>query len=132
MQLLSTDYKFAVSFVILVVVLLFVPPDCLEEGLLMENLKINFSLLSRLSNFDHRFRSELEYSITYFEYGFDKCNYVSRCKFTVGLAGLFNVGIMGFVALGGLAAVLVSAPPVYRSWSVGGIRIITAIIFGSL
>ena len=47
-----------------------------------------------------------------------------------GFAGLFNVGIMGFVALGGLATVLVSAPPVYESWSVGGIRIITAIIFG--
>jgi len=47
-----------------------------------------------------------------------------------GFAGLFNVGIMGFVALGGLAAVLVSAPPVYESWSVGGIRIIAAIIFG--
>ena len=28
-----------------------------------------------------------------------------------GFAGLFNVGIMGFVALGGLATVLVSAPP---------------------
>ena len=47
-----------------------------------------------------------------------------------GFAGLFNVGIMGFVALGGLAAVLVSAPPVYESWSVGGIRIIAAIFFG--
>ena len=47
-----------------------------------------------------------------------------------GFAGLFNVGIMGFVALGGLAAVLVSAPPVYESWSVGGIRIVTAIVFG--
>ena len=47
-----------------------------------------------------------------------------------GLAGLFNVGIMGFVALGGLAAVLVSAPPVYEAWSVGGIRLIAAIIFG--
>ena len=47
-----------------------------------------------------------------------------------GFAGLFNVGIMGFVALGGLAAVLVSAPPVYESWSVGGIRIITSLIFG--
>lgn len=49
-----------------------------------------------------------------------------------GFAGLFNVGIMGFVALGGLAAVLVSAPPVYEAWSVGGIRIITAITFGIL
>jgi len=47
-----------------------------------------------------------------------------------GFAGLFNVGIMGFVALGGLAAVLVAAPPVYEAWSVGGIRIIAAIIFG--
>ena len=47
-----------------------------------------------------------------------------------GFAGLFNVGIMGFVALGGLAAVLVSAPPVYESWSVGGFRIIAAIVFG--
>ena len=47
-----------------------------------------------------------------------------------GFAGLFNVGIMGFVALGGLAAVLVSAPPVYEAWSAGGIRIIAAIIFG--
>ena len=44
-----------------------------------------------------------------------------------GFAGLFNVGIMGFVALGGLAAVLVSAPPVYESWSVGGVRIVVAI-----
>ena len=47
-----------------------------------------------------------------------------------GFAGLFNVGIMGFVALGGLAAVLVSAHPVYEAWSIGGIRIIAAIIFG--
>ena len=47
-----------------------------------------------------------------------------------GFAGLFNVGIMGFVALGGLAAVLVSAPPVYEAWSVGGVRIIAAIFFG--
>ena len=49
-----------------------------------------------------------------------------------GFAGLFNVGIMGFVALGGLAAVLVSAPPVYESWYVGGGRIISAIFFGIL
>ena len=29
-----------------------------------------------------------------------------------GYAGLFNAGIMGFAALGGVAAVLVSMPPV--------------------
>ena len=34
-----------------------------------------------------------------------------------GFAGLFNVGVMGFVALGGLAAVLVSMPPVAAAWA---------------
>ena len=37
-----------------------------------------------------------------------------------GYAGLFNVGIMGFTALGGLAAVLVSMPPVPAAWAAGG------------
>ena len=40
-----------------------------------------------------------------------------------GYAGLFNVGIMGFAALGGVAAVLVSMPPVAETWAVGGIGI---------
>jgi len=37
-----------------------------------------------------------------------------------GYAGLFNVGIMGFTALGGLTAVLVSMPPVTKAWEAGG------------
>lgn len=37
-----------------------------------------------------------------------------------GYAGLFNVGIMGFAALGGLTAVLVSMPPVAEAWVAGG------------
>jgi len=37
-----------------------------------------------------------------------------------GYAGLFNVGIMGFAALGGLTAVLVSVPPVAEAWAAGG------------
>lgn len=37
-----------------------------------------------------------------------------------GYAGLFNVGVMGFAALGGLAVVLVSMPPVPEAWSAGG------------
>ncbi|MEM7614903.1 MAG: branched-chain amino acid ABC transporter permease, partial [Pseudomonadota bacterium] len=37
-----------------------------------------------------------------------------------GYAGLFNVGIMGFAALGGVAAVLVSTAPVGAAWSAGG------------
>lgn len=37
-----------------------------------------------------------------------------------GYAGLFNVGIMGFAALGGVAAVIVSKQPVGEAWSAGG------------
>ncbi len=37
-----------------------------------------------------------------------------------GYAGLFNIGIMGFAALGGLAGVLVSRPPVPAAWAAGG------------
>jgi len=37
-----------------------------------------------------------------------------------GYAGIFNVGIMGFAALGGMAAVLVAVPPVPAAWSAGG------------
>jgi branched-chain amino acid transport system permease protein len=40
-----------------------------------------------------------------------------------GYAGLFNVGIMGFAALGGVAAVLVSKSPVGEAWSAGGAQI---------
>ncbi|ABG32175.1 branched-chain amino acid ABC transporter permease [Roseobacter denitrificans] len=46
-----------------------------------------------------------------------------------GFAGLFNVGIMGFVALGGLAAVLIGAPPTPGAWSAGGWNILSAFVF---
>ncbi|APO86712.1 branched-chain amino acid ABC transporter permease [Marivivens sp. JLT3646] len=49
-----------------------------------------------------------------------------------GYAGLFNTGIMGFVALGGLAVVVTSLPPVTESWSAGGYRIILGLILGAL
>ncbi len=47
-----------------------------------------------------------------------------------GFAGLFNVGIMGFVALGGLAAVLISEPPVQEAWAAGGPRLVFALLVG--
>ena len=47
-----------------------------------------------------------------------------------GFAGLFNVGIMGFVALGGLATVLISMPPVEGAWSAGGMRILSGLALG--
>ncbi len=51
-----------------------------------------------------------------------------------GYAGLFNAGVMGFAALGGLAAVLVSMPPVPAAWAAGGINLgLTALaIIGTL
>jgi branched-chain amino acid transport system permease protein len=48
-----------------------------------------------------------------------------------GYAGLFNVGVMGFVALGGLGAVIVSMPPVGEAWSAGGGRIVAALAIGA-
>jgi len=53
-----------------------------------------------------------------------------------GYAGLINFGIMGYTALGGLAAVLVSVPPVKEAWQAGGAQmilcllIIIAMVFG--
>jgi len=44
-----------------------------------------------------------------------------------GYAGLFNVGTMGFVALGGLATVLVAMPPVAEAWQAGGPRILAGL-----
>ena len=44
-----------------------------------------------------------------------------------GYAGLINFGIMGYTALGGLAAVLVSAPPVKEAWQVGGLNMILCV-----
>ncbi len=49
-----------------------------------------------------------------------------------GYAGLFNIGVMGFVALGGLAAVLVSMPPDPEAWSAGGPRVIAALLLGAI
>ena len=48
-----------------------------------------------------------------------------------GFAGLFNVGVMGFVALGGLAAVLVSMPPTNEAWAAGGIRVLAGLLAGA-
>ena len=48
-----------------------------------------------------------------------------------GFAGLFNVGIMGFVALGGLAAVLISMPPTTEAWAAGGLRVILGLSLGA-
>jgi branched-chain amino acid transport system permease protein len=48
-----------------------------------------------------------------------------------GFAGLFNVGIMGFVALGGLATVLVSMPATPGAWEAGGGPVFGALLMGA-
>ncbi|MFN6979324.1 MAG: ABC transporter permease subunit, partial [Gemmobacter sp.] len=48
-----------------------------------------------------------------------------------GYAGLFNVGVVGFVALGGLACVLISVPPVQEAWAAGGMRILLGLVLGA-
>ncbi|MBR9841908.1 MAG: branched-chain amino acid ABC transporter permease [Rhodobacteraceae bacterium] len=48
-----------------------------------------------------------------------------------GFAGLFNVGVMGFVALGGLAVVLTSMAPVGEAWSAGGLRVLAGLALGA-
>jgi len=45
-----------------------------------------------------------------------------------GYAGLFNVGIVGFTALGGVATVLVSKAPVPAAWAAGGTGIGLALV----
>ena len=41
-----------------------------------------------------------------------------------GYSGLINFGVMGFLAIGGLATIVVSVPPVYAAWDAGGTGII--------
>jgi branched-chain amino acid transport system permease protein len=48
-----------------------------------------------------------------------------------GYAGLFNVGVVGFVALGGLAVVITSEAPVPEAWSAGGLRVLFGLAFGA-
>lgn len=48
-----------------------------------------------------------------------------------GYAGLFSTGTMGFAALGGLAVVLVSAPPVPEAWALGGGGILLGLLIGA-
>ena len=46
-----------------------------------------------------------------------------------GYAGLFNAGIMGFVAIGGVSAVLISHEPVTEAWASGGFGIFISLSF---
>jgi len=47
-----------------------------------------------------------------------------------GYAGLFNVGVMGFTAVGGLAVVLIAQPPVPEAWAAGGLGALLGLLLG--
>ncbi|MGA0616813.1 branched-chain amino acid ABC transporter permease [Paracoccus sp. KR1-242] len=47
-----------------------------------------------------------------------------------GYAGLFNAGVVGFLALGSLGPVLVATRPVEGAWSAGGPRVLLALVIG--
>lgn len=49
-----------------------------------------------------------------------------------GYAGLFNVGVMGFAALGGMAVVLIATPMIPQAWAVGGWMIPIALLIGAM
>ena len=48
-----------------------------------------------------------------------------------GYAGLFNVGIMGFAALGGVSVVLISQQPVVEAVDAGGLKMFFALFTGA-
>ena len=45
----------------------------------------------------------------------------------LGYAGIFNAGVMGFAALGGLAAVIISYPPVPETIELGGLGVFVSL-----
>ena len=71
-------------------------------------------------------------ALTIFNMGLISCIMALGVNMQWGYAGLFNVGVMGFVALGGLATVLVSVEPVPEAWSAGGVRTIIGLLLGAL
>ena len=48
-----------------------------------------------------------------------------------GYAGLMNVGIMGFAALGGVSVVLIAQQPVSEAVDAGGFKMLIALIMGA-
>ena len=49
-----------------------------------------------------------------------------------GYAGLFNVGIMGFAALGGVSVILISQQPIAEAVEVGGMKMLFALLMGAI
>ncbi|UWQ97356.1 branched-chain amino acid ABC transporter permease [Rhodobacteraceae bacterium M385] len=70
-------------------------------------------------------------ALTIFNMGLISCIMALGVNMQWGYAGLFNVGVMGFVALGGLATVLISVDPVPEAWAAGGLQTILGLLLGA-
>ncbi len=131
-QLLSTDYKFAVSFAILIVVLLFRPTGLFRGKARMtltpRDITLFFIVFALIAATG--FTQSWNVALGIFNMGLISAIMALGVNMQWGYAGLFNVGVMGFVALGGLGAVVVSMPPVGEAWAAGGLRVILALIIG--
>ena len=117
-QLLSTDYKFAISFSILVLVLLFRPSGIFEGKKNMRqysNVITAYSIMIFLIILVGIFQS-WSIALTILNYCLISAVMTIGANIQWGYAGLINFGIMGYTALGGLAVVLVSVPPVKEAW----------------
>ncbi len=71
-------------------------------------------------------------SLTIFNMGLVSAIMALGVNMQWGYAGLLNVGTMGFVALGGLATVLISIDPVPEAWAAGGVRVLLGLVLGAL
>jgi len=72
-----------------------------------------------------------DYALRMINYGLISAIMAIGVNMQWGYAGLFNIGIMGFVALGSVTAVLVGMEPVPDAWSAGGPRVVLALLVGA-
>jgi len=77
------------------------------------------------------FTASWRYALTVLNMGLVSAIMALGVNMQWGYAGLFNVGVMGFVALGGMSVVLVSMPPVTEAWAAGGARVWFALAVGA-
>ena len=132
-QLLSTDYKFAVSFIILVIVLMVTP-----TGIMKGKNRMNLSANARRATLAFMLIAIMLVAVGVIQSWavmltiFNLCLISSIMALGVniqwGYAGLFNVGTMGFAALGGVAAMLVSQEPVIAAWHAGGWKLLLSFV----
>ena len=116
-QLLSTDYKFAVSFSILVIVLLYRPNGIFKGKVLVRrylNVITAYTIMLGLIILVGIFQS-WNVALSIFNMCLISSVMTMGANVQWGYAGLINFGLMGYAALGGLAAVLISVEPSSRS-----------------